>query len=61
MEGEDHTAEHIAQQNKLYYAKQKLKYKHLFSTLEYNNDEHKNLMGSYNGYLSLQKKHAGQN
>ena len=59
MEGEDHNAEDIAQKNKLYYAKQKLKYKHLFATVEYNNDEYKNLMGNYDGYLRLQKRHAG--
>jgi len=48
------------QQNKLYYAKQKLKYKSLFSDLQYNKKELPELSTKYEGYMQIFKRKLAQ-
>lgn len=60
-EGTSPSAEQISQQNRLFYAKQRLKYKHLFNDLEYNAKELPALVTTYNGYMQIHKRKAAQN
>lgn len=53
--------EQIAQQNKLFYAKQRLKFKGVLGKVEYDSkDSSRNpLVINYNGYMQLYKRRAG--
>lgn len=55
------TPEQITQQNRLFYAKQKLKSKPLLAKIEYDTkDSVRNpLVINYNGYMQLYKRRAG--
>ena len=49
----------ITQQNKLFYAKQKLKYKPLFSDIRYSRQELPDLVSKYEGYMQIYNKRRG--
>lgn len=53
--------EQIAQQNKLFYAKQRLKFKSVLAKVEYDSKDSSRtpLVINYNGYMQLYKRRAG--
>jgi hypothetical protein len=54
------TADQIANQNRLYYAKQKLKSSAVLGSAAYNAQELPELVSKYNGYMQLYRRRQGQ-
>ena len=54
------SAEQIAQQNRLYFAKQKLQCKQLLGEREYSRNEVPDLVSKYEGYMQIHKRKQGE-